>query len=58
MHQIHQLTDKIFKKARSLYGRASSFWGDLRAYMNLFYFKGIEEMWLWMIEPHSDPPAQ
>ena len=34
MHQIHQLTDNVFKKVRSLYGRATSFWGDLRTYMN------------------------
>lgn len=58
MHQIHQLTDKVFQKVRSLYGRATSFWGDLRAYMNLFYYEGLEELWLWIIEVHSGPPIR
>ena len=58
MHQIHQLTDNVFKKVRSLYGRATSFWGDLRAYMNKFYWEGLEELWVWLIETHGGPPIR
>ena len=56
IHQIHQLTDNIFKKVRSLYGRLESFWNDIRSFINRFYCQGLEELWLWMIETHITGP--
>jgi hypothetical protein len=33
-------------------------WGDLRTYMNKFYWEGLEELWVWLIETHTGPPIR
>ena len=59
MHQIHQLTDNIFKKLRLCYGRMDSLWHDIKAFVNKIYFGGLEALWLFLIEDTKcqPPPA-
>jgi hypothetical protein len=58
MHQIHQLTDVLFQKLRACYGRLSSMWHDITAFMNKFYFVGLEELWLFIMDENNEhlPP--
>ena len=48
MHQIHQLTDNLFKKVREKYGRMDSLWQEMRTALCWFYFDGMEELWLFL----------
>jgi len=59
MHQIHQLTDILFKKLRSSYGRLTSLWNDIRAFVNRLFFNGLEELWLFLLGDRNSnaPPA-
>ena len=59
MHQIHQLTDNLFKKLRSCFGRLASLWQAIRVVIHYWYFAGLEELWLFIIGNHnsnSPPP--
>lgn len=58
MHQIHQLTDNLFKKMRSCYGRLASLWHDIKALVNFSYFTGVEGLWEFIIGNYASrfPP--
>jgi len=56
MHQIHQLTDNLFKKLRSCFGRMDSLWHDIKAFVNRLYFDGLEALWLFLIESTKCQP--
>ena len=45
MHQIHQLTDRLFQEMRAKFGRLSSLWEDIRAMVHRFYFVSMESLW-------------
>jgi hypothetical protein len=45
MHQIHQLTDKLFQEMRSRFGRLGSLWEEIRTMVHRFYFSSMEALW-------------
>jgi hypothetical protein len=45
MHQIHQLTDKLFQEMRSQFGRLGSLWEEIRTMIHRFYFSSMEALW-------------
>ena len=45
MHQMHQLTDKLFQEMRSRFGRLGSLWEEIRTMVHRFYFLSIEALW-------------
>ena len=45
MHQIHQLTDKLFQEMRAQFGRLGSLWEEMRAMVHRFYFLSMEALW-------------
>ena len=45
MHQIHQLTDKLFQEIRSRFGRLGSLWEEIRVMVHRFYFLSMEALW-------------
>ena len=45
MHQIHQLTDKLFQEMRSRFGRLGWLWEEIRAMVHRFYFVSMESLW-------------
>ena len=45
MHQIHQLTDKLFQKMRSQFGRLGSLWEEMRAMVHRLYFVSMRALW-------------
>ena len=53
MHQIHQLTDNLFKKLRSCFGRLASLWQAVKINIHYWYFEGLEELWLFIIGSYN-----
>lgn len=49
MHQIHQLSDNMFKRLRSCYGRFTSLWEDIRSFVHRLYFDSLEGLWLFLM---------
>jgi hypothetical protein len=45
MHQIHQLTDKLFQEMRSRFGRLGWLWEEIRAMVHRLYFVSMESLW-------------
>ena len=45
MHQIHQLSDKLFQEMRSRFGRLGSLWEEIRTMIHRFYFSSMEALW-------------
>ena len=45
MHQMHQLTDKLFQEMRSRFGRLGSLWEEIRTMVHRFYFLSMEALW-------------
>ena len=45
MHQIHQLTDKLFQEMRCRFGRLGSLWEEIRTMVHRFYFSSMEALW-------------
>jgi hypothetical protein len=45
MHQIHQLSDKLFQEMRSRFGRLGSLWEEIRTMVHRFYFSSMEALW-------------
>ena len=45
MHQINQLTDKLFQKMRCQFGRLGSLWEEMRAMVHRLYFVSMEALW-------------
>jgi hypothetical protein len=45
MHQIHQLTDKLFQEMRTRFGRLGSLWEEIRTMVHRFYFSSMEALW-------------
>jgi len=45
MHQIHQLTDRLFQEMRSRFGRLGSLWEEIRTMVHRFYFSSMEALW-------------
>ncbi len=58
MHQIHQLTDKLFQELRSQHSRLSSLWEHMVAVINFFYFTSMQVLWNFMPQKKDyQPPA-
>lgn len=59
MHQIHQLTDKLFQVMRANYGRLGSMWERLRSYIDLIYFRSMDILWELVagLREYDPPPA-
>jgi hypothetical protein len=45
MHQIHQLTDKLFQEMRAQFGRLASLWNEIWTMVNRLYFLSMETLW-------------
>ena len=45
MHQIHQLTDKLFQEMRARFGRLGWLWEEIRAMVHRLYFVSMESLW-------------
>ena len=45
MHQIHQLTDKLFQEMRATVGRLGSLWEKIRTAVELLFFPSMEILW-------------
>ena len=45
MHQIHQLTDKLFQEMRAQFGRLGSLWETVRGLVNALFFPSMEMLW-------------
>ena len=58
MHQIHQLTDKLFQEMRSQFGRLTSLWEEIRTMIHRFYFSSMEALWEWLVKDldYEPPP--
>ena len=58
MHQIHQLTDKLFQEMRSQFGRLGSLWEEIRTMIHRFYFSSMEALWEWLVKDidYEPPP--
>jgi len=56
MHQIHQLTDKLFKEMRGQYGRLGSLWEKMRSAIDFFYFSSMEILWEFIAYKREYPP--
>lgn len=56
MHQIHQLTDKLFKEMRGKYGRLGSLWEKMRSAIDFFYFSSMEILWEFIAYKREYPP--
>jgi hypothetical protein len=56
MHQIHQLTDKLFQEMRAQYGRLGSLWEKMRSAIDFFYFATMELLWELIAYKREYPP--
>jgi hypothetical protein len=58
MHQIHQLTDKLFQEMRSQFGRLGSLCEEIRTMIHRFYFSSMEALWEWLVKDidYEPPP--
>ncbi len=45
MHQIHQLTDKLFQEMRLNFGRLGSMWERFRVVIEFIYFSSMDALW-------------
>jgi len=59
MHQIHQLTDKLFQELRSQYSRLGSLWEQMLGVISFFYFTSMEVLWEFMAQKkdYQPPPV-
>ena len=59
MHQIHQLTDKLFQEMRAQFGRLGSMWAEIRTAVNRLYFSSMEALWKLLAEDldYEPPPV-
>ena len=60
LHQIHQLTDKLFQAMRAKFGRLSTMWTSINGAIEIIYFRTMDILWeikagLKVYEP--PPPA-
>ena len=59
MHQIHQLTDKLFQKMRCQFGRLGSLWEEMRAMVHRLYFVSMEALWEFLAgDFYYEPPPR
>jgi hypothetical protein len=59
MHQIHQLTDRLFQKMRTRFGRLGWLWEEIRAMVHRFYFVSMESLWELLAEDiEYEPPPR
>lgn len=56
MHQIHQLTDKLFQEMRSQYGRLGSMWEQILGVINFFYFSSMDVLWEFIAQKRDYKP--
>lgn len=59
MHQIHQLTDKLFQAMRVNFGRLGSMWEEMRSVINHIIFSSMNVLWeiLAGLREYDPPPA-
>lgn len=59
LHQIHQLTDKLFQAMRNKFGRLGSMWEEMRSIINHIFFSSMNVLWelLAGIRGYDPPPA-
>lgn len=59
MHQIHQLTDKLFQEMRSRFGRLGWLWEEIRAMVHRLYFVSMESLWELLAKDNEyEPPPR
>ena len=59
LHQIHQLTDKLFQLMRAKFGRLSSMWNSLKGAIELVCFTSMDILWKIKagLREYDPPPA-
>ena len=57
MHQIHQLTDKLFQEMRACFGRLGRMWETIRSTAEMLFFSSMETLWEYVaLKRDYDPP--
>ena len=58
MHQIHQLTDKLFQEMRGRFSRLGALWERIRNAVEFFFFPSMEILWevLALKRKYEPPP--
>lgn len=58
MHQIHQLTDKLFQEMRGRFSRLGALWERIRNAVEFFFFSSMEILWevLALKRKYEPPP--
>lgn len=59
LHQIHQLTDKLFQLMRTKFGRLGSMWNSLKGAIDLVFFSSMDILWELKagLREYDPPPA-
>jgi hypothetical protein len=59
MHQIHQLTDRLFQAMRAKFGRLDSMWHSLKGAIELVFFRSMDILWAIKagLKKYDPPPA-
>lgn len=58
MHQIHQLTDKLFQEMRTKFSRLGCMWEKIRNTAELLFFESMEILWEFVaLKRDYEPPT-
>ena len=59
MHQIHQLTDKLFQERRVQFSRLGCMWEKIRNTAELLFFESIDILWEFVaLKRDYEPPPR
>jgi len=59
MHQIHQLTDKLFQEMRAQFSRLGCMWEKIRNTAELLFFESMDILWEFVaLKRDYDPPPR
>lgn len=59
MHQIHQLTDKLFQEMRAQFSRLGCMWEKIRNTAELLFFSSMDILWEFVaLKRDYDPPPR
>jgi hypothetical protein len=59
MHQIHQLTDKLFQEMRAQFSRLGCMWEKIRNTAELLFFSSMDILWEFVaLKRDYEPPPR
>ena len=59
MHQIHQLTDKLFQEMREQFSRLGCMWEKIRTATELLFFPSMDILWEFIaLKRDYEPPPR